>query len=317
MDLEGQEAEVPFEAGDGMERWAVVTPPAETGVDGPAVLMLHGLATPTPMAGPRVGPGLARELSCRGLRVFRYMPRVNVIPRDEALGVDFEAEIEDAVGAARALAELPGVADGEIYLLGLSLGGLIAPLVSRRVPAVEGISSWGGTARPWADYGLDNLRIQLRFAGRKPAAIERFGGLLARWHELLLHTELSAAEMLATEPSLARVGVAEEGLHERSTSFWRQLVRLDPPSSYQELRCRVLAVRGEADCRAHPEDLGSIGRAAEAAGLEIETVTIPGIDHGLLDAAGPVASFRGEVGELPRCDLVAEVVAGWIRGGAG
>ncbi len=316
MDGAGQasEREVPFRAADGLERVAVVTPPPGETTGVPGVLLLHGLAKPTPVQGPKVVSTLAGEVARRGVCVVRYVPRVTVVVPRRAAEVDFEAELCDAQGAWEVLAAERCVDPGRLFLLGMSLGGVAAPVVAGRVGGVAGIASWGATARRWAEYARDNLEIQLGFAGRPSGQIRRLAALSDGWHRRLAETELSAREILAEAPGLAGIGVSGSGHYERSAAFWRQVVRLDPGETYRGLSCRVLAVRGEADCSAHAEDLDSVVEAATRAGLEAESVVLEGIDHWLLESRGPRESFRREVGDEPRCDRLAEVVAEWIGG---
>lgn len=309
-----REEVVPFVAADGLERLALVAAPPGTGRATPGVVIIHGLAGPSPPPGPPVMPGLVEELVAAGLGTVRYLPRVYELYPDRPGRVDWQAEHDDAVGAARLLQRQPWLDSGQAYLLGMSLGGVAAPAVAQRAGGVAGIASWGATARPWPEYSVDNFELQLRLLGRSEADIARGSPLLRRWHDLLRDTDLDGAAILAHAPDLDRIGVTAEGRFQRSIAFWRQVARFAPEASYRGLNCRVLAVRGSADCCSHPADHESVVVAARAAGLEAEAIVLEGLDHGLRDAAGPGASARGDVGEAPRAQSLGRVVARWIRG---
>ena len=304
---------VEFTADDGLRRRGFAAAPPEPSWPAPVVVVFHGLAGPTIPPGKQVMPDLVDELLSRDIGVLRYLPRVVELPRERAREIGWDAEIADHAGALRWAQQQRWVDVDEVTVLGMSLGGLAAPLVARRVGGVAGLASWGAGARPWLEYGPANLGAQLRLLDRDGARIRKLTSLLERWLTLLRDTDMTTEQILAKEPALARIGVTRDGYHERSHIFWRQVVRFDPAAAYQGLTCRVLAIRGEADCCSHDEDIESIVRAASAAGLEVTTATIPGIDHALRPATSASASVRGEVGEDADPRPLARCVAQWIR----
>ena len=258
-------------------------------------------------------PRLVDTLNEQGIGTARYLPRVFELFADRASEVDWRAEIADACGALELLRAQPWVDPEELYLFGLSLGGLVAPQAARRVGGVAGIASFGSTARSWTAYSADNFEIQLRFMGYSSSKIRAWSKLEKRWGELLHETELDGAQILDRAPELKRLGVTDLGRHERSVAFWRQVAKFAPAAAYQGLSCRILALRGSADCCCHESDQESIAIAAEAAGLEFERIVLNGIDHGFRESAGPSESLRGEVSAEPHPEPIGRALARWIK----
>lgn len=307
------EESLQFLASDGEPRQALVAEPGGGEAQAPGVVIIHGLAGTTRTTARPVIPELVRELVDRGVGVVRYFPRVVDWPLQRAALVDWNAEIADAHGALRLLRSQRWLDQRKAYLLGMSLGGMVAPVVAKDDSAVAGIVSWGSTARPFPEYALDNLRIQLGYLDKTQAVVERAASLLGEWYRMLCTTELSCEEMLEHCPALRHLGVTAEGRHERSLTFWRQVARFSPDESYRGLRCRILAVRGRADCCSHPADLESIVKAARACGLQVESEIIEGIDHRFVAADDPIQSANVGANNEPQPAVLGRVVARWIK----
>lgn len=117
----------------------------------PAVVLVHG-------SGPHdrdetVGPNkpfrdIAHGLASHGIAVFRYDKRTLVHGQamaNVALTVQ-EETITDAVLAVGLLAERADI--GDVYVLGHSLGGMVAPYIAEQAPELHGIIIAAGNARP-------------------------------------------------------------------------------------------------------------------------------------------------------------------------
>lgn len=307
------EESLQFVASDGEPRQALVAAPGAVDAQAPGIVIIHGLAGTTRPTSRPVIPELVRVFVDRGIGVVRYFPRVFDWPLHRATRVDWNAEIADARGALRLLRDQSWLDQGKAYLLGMSLGGMVAPVVAKDDGAVAGIASWGSTARPFPRYAVDNLRIQLGYLDKTAAVIERMASLLDEWYRMLCTTDLSSEEMLELSPVLRHIGVTPEGRQERSVDFWRQVARFAPADSYSGLGCRILVVRGQADCCSHPEDQESIVKAARASGLQVESDIIEGIDHRFVAVDDSIQSANfGSNGES-RPAVLGRVVARWIR----
>jgi len=295
-----------FAALDGSARSAQVhlpagSPPFRT------ALFLPGLQLPGRPRGPAYVARLAGELCGRGLAVVRTRGQWHEPGGTPLEQLDWQGEVDDGCAALDVVKDQRWSDARRLYLVGLSLGGVYAPVVAAR-GGVAGIVSWGATARPWPRYAADNLRRQLTWKVALLQTVAELVGLRRRWHDQLVTTELDGPALFAREPGLTEVGVDETGCQGRPLAFWRQLCRFDPVSAYQGLACPVVALRGAADCACHPEDQQSLVQAAEAAGLQAHAATLPGLDHGLRAAPSPAESCRnGGQGE-PQSDVLATAI---------
>ena len=304
-----------FTADDGLERVAFLSRGDDReGALSPAVLMIHGLAGTTTPSGPPVMPKLIETLNAYGIGTARYLPRVYELFAEDPGLVDWHAELSDARGALGLLHGQDWVDPNEVYLFGLSLGGVAAPIVARSTGGVAGIASFGSTARSWAEYSVENIENQLQRLEHPASKIAKLSKLESLWQELLRDTDLGGEEIIERAPTLKVLGISAEGRYERSVTFWRQVARTQPAESYQGSSYRVLALRGSADACCHPADQEAIASAARAAGLKVDRVVITDLDHSLRFAAGPTESLRGEVSSEPHPEPLARALACWIKG---
>lgn len=124
-----------------------------------AVVLVHG-------SGPldrdeTVGPNkvfkdLAWGLASRGIAVLRYDKRSLVARMDT--GTVKDEVIDDAVAAAQVLAAHPAVDKSRIFVLGHSLGGMLAPRIAAASPEVDGIIILAGTTRPLEEVIVEQIR---------------------------------------------------------------------------------------------------------------------------------------------------------------
>src|SRR4051794_11541515 len=156
--------EEPVVVGSG--EWALpgtLTLPTGTGPF-PAVVLVHG-------SGPHdrdetIGPNkpfrdLAWGLAAQGVAVLRYEKRTHehpakLMPLKEKLTIR-EESVDDAVAAVALLRKQKEVDGKRIFVVGHSLGAIVAPKVAALEPAVAGIVLLAGSPRPFEDIILDQL----------------------------------------------------------------------------------------------------------------------------------------------------------------
>lgn len=112
----------------------------------PCVVFVHG-------SGPNdrdetLGPNkffkdLADSLAANGIASVRYdkrtlVYRANFVPEGEQPNYDFET-IDDAVSAVKMVQKMPEIDSERVFVLGHSLGAMLAPEIARRVSGVAGV----------------------------------------------------------------------------------------------------------------------------------------------------------------------------------
>jgi dienelactone hydrolase len=147
-------------------RWqlpGILTLPAARGAV-PAVVLVQG-------SGPNdqdetIGPSkpfkdLAWGLATQHIAVLRYVKRTKQYGADSKGDAPFTVKDEvtdDALAAVALLAKLPEVNKQEIYVLGHSLGGMLAPRIASQDPQVAGIIIMAGNARPFQQLVIDQIK---------------------------------------------------------------------------------------------------------------------------------------------------------------
>lgn len=143
----------------------LVTPREDTSAQGIAVLLVAG-------SGPQdkdetIGTAsnkplrdIADGLAAQGIASLRYDKSSFAAPQAFAKGVTVEAEVLDDVKAAvRLLQDHPLTKDSALYVIGHSLGGMLAPQILADNPALRGAVIMAGSPRSMWDIIYDqNIR---------------------------------------------------------------------------------------------------------------------------------------------------------------
>ena len=134
----------------------------------PAVVLVQG-------SGPQdedesLGPNkpfkdLAYGLASQNIAVLRYVKRTKQYGADSKSDAPFTVKDEvtdDAIAAVALLAKMPEVNKKQIYVLGHSLGGMLAPRIAAADPQVAGIIIMAGTARPLEKVVVEQSQVHCR-----------------------------------------------------------------------------------------------------------------------------------------------------------
>ena len=125
----------------------------------PVVVLVHG-SGPSDMD-ETIGPNkpfkdLAAGLAAKGIASIRYVKRTMLYPNDFSGAFTVKEEVLDDALAAVALAKtLPEVDKKQIYLLGHSLGGMLAPRLATLAPDLNGILLLAAPARSLTDMMVE------------------------------------------------------------------------------------------------------------------------------------------------------------------
>ncbi|MGE3466160.1 MAG: PDZ domain-containing protein [Pyrinomonadaceae bacterium] len=176
--------------------------------------------------------------------------------------IGFDIETKGFVDGLRHLVASPRIDGKNIYLLGISLGGIWAPILAEDVP-VKGIISFGTIAKTWEEYLYENSRRQSLLAGRTYSSIERNLKLSSIfWHELFASgrtpkeildakTELRA---LAPDLTIDIAGGDYNHLFGRHYSFVKELNAVNIAEKWENVRSSTLLLYGVGDYIASESD---------------------------------------------------------------
>jgi len=231
-------------AGGAEREWrlpAFVTIPKGAGPF-PGVVLVHGSGPND--ADETIGANkpfkdLAWGLASRGVAVMRYVKRTRQFGKElvesyPEFTVREETE-DDAESAIRLLRQTPKVDANRVYLLGHSLGGLVAPRIAERTPDLVGIAILAGNTRPLGALLVDQLRY----------VFEADGTVSQEEQEQL--DEIVKALAIAESPDLKPgdkvtiLGGTAPG------AYFLDLRSYDPVAAAAKLSQKILVLQGESD----------------------------------------------------------------------
>jgi len=273
----------------------------------PAVVLAHGSGSldRDETVGPnKVFRDLAWGLASQGIAVLRYDKRSFVYPEEvkahsSALTVQ-QTSIDDALAAVTLLRNLRHVQSQSIYVLGHSLGGMVAPRIGKQVPDLAGLVILAGNTRPLEDVILDQLRYLASLSGAPPAIQEA----------QLKEPEAQVARVKS--PSLSRATPAEDLPLGLPASFWLDLRAYQPAEVARSLSMRVLILHGARDYQVTMDDydgwqLALFGRS------NAKLILYPDLNHEFI--AGTGKATPAEYAQPGHVDArVITDIANWISG---
>lgn len=281
----------------------VLTLPAGKGPF-PAVLLVAG-------SGPQdrdetIGPNkpfrdIADGLAAAGIASLRYDKRTRDYGAQmagKAITVDDEVT-DDALSALRELGRQPHIDARRLFVLGHSLGALMAPRIGKRDPHLAGLIL---LASP-PSFGLDTIVRQTRYIGHlkgTPAA----------------ELDKATAPIIEARDELAHADPAEppEGsFFHAPASYWLSLRDYNAVTVAKTLPMPMLVLQGSGDYQVTPKDDFVHWQQAFAHSQRVRLKEYPGLGHLFMPAGQPPSPADydkpGHVDEQVIRDIAAWVEA--------
>jgi dienelactone hydrolase len=223
----------------------------------PAAVLIHGSGPQDrdeTVGANRVFRDLAEGLSSKGVAVLRYDKRTKVYGAKMGSSTSIDDEvILDALAALRQLAARPEVDPKRVFVIGHSLGALLAPEIGVRAGNVAGVVALAPPGRPPWDIVLAQMRY-LEAPPDQIADIEKKAAIL-------------------------RQGKAPEGnLLGASGAYWLDWSKRDGVAMAKKLGKPVLVLRGDRDFQVADEDLATwrVGLEGQKGAI---VQTLPRLNH--------------------------------------
>ena len=193
---------------------------------------------------------------------------------------DFRTELDGYRIAWRQLAARPDVDPQRIYILGLSNGGGVAPLVPS-APAAAGFVSIGGWSRTWLEHMLDFERRRLTLKRLAPAEVSDRMKATAAFYEKYLVEGRSPEDIVRGAPDLAAAWEGDlKHQYGRPPKFFQQLQELNLAEAWSKVKVPVLIVYGSHDWIMDREEQELIAACVNRQKPGLATlVTIAQMDH--------------------------------------
>lgn len=211
----------------------------------PVVILVHG-SGPSDMD-ETVGPNkpfkdLAAGLAAKGIATIRYVKRTMVHPNRFTKTFTVKEEVTDDAITAIALAKtIPGVNKTQIYLLGHSLGGMLAPRIAALAPDLNGIILAAAPARKLSDVVAEQNKYLYVSSGDTSAALKR------QFQETA--DEIDRARLL----KLGDIA-PDSVILSAPASYWVDLNMYDQLATAKKLTKRILVIQGENDFQVTAQD---------------------------------------------------------------
>jgi hypothetical protein len=241
---------------------------------------------------------LAWGLASRGVVVLRYVKRTMKYGKesgpDPARLTVWDETVEDARAAAALLAALPEVDPKRVYVLGHSLGGMVAPRIADGDAQVAGIIIMAGTTRPFGLILVDQVKY---LVGLQPQPSEE------------AQRQLQAAEEAAKQidsPTLTASATINVLGSPVPGAYFLDLRNYAPAETAARLKIPILVLQGERDYQVTHADLEG-WRKALAGESRVTFKLYPSLTHLFMLSSAP-GTGPGTPADYDRPGHVAEAV---------
>jgi dienelactone hydrolase len=267
----------------------------------PAVVLVHGSGPndrDETIGGSRPFKDLAWGLASSGVAVLRYDKRTRVHGPQLSPDIGLDEEVVlDALSALELLRNRPEVDADRVFLLGHSLGGIMAPQIATRDASLAGIAILAAPARPFFQV----LTSQLEYL----ASLEPDPGSAGR----------SQIDSLIGVVRQVEAGEAEEGAPVLGAPprYWRELAAVDPVATAKDLSHPILVLQGGRDYQSTPEDL-ALWETALGGKVGFTATLYPHLNHLFVHGEGTATPEEYTSGDGHVSESVILDLAAWIHG---
>jgi alpha-beta hydrolase superfamily lysophospholipase len=298
-----RERQVRFGSGDWVLPGTLTLPLASPGKRVPAVVLVHG-------SGPNdrdetIGPNkpfrdLAWGLASKGVAVLRYEKRTKEHGAQLLTAKDLtvkEETIDDAVLAAAELRQTEGVDPARVFVLGHSLGGMVAPRIGLADDHLAGLILLAGATRPLEDLMLEQTRYILSLDGKMSAEAE---------------TKLAQLERDVAKVKRLNEHDAAQGTHVLGApaKYWLDLREYDPAATARRLKLPMLILQGQRDYQVGLADFENWKKALGAS-ANVTFKLYPKLNHLFMAGEGRSKPAEYETPGHVSAEVIHDV-ASWI-----
>jgi len=270
----------------------------------PLIILVHG-------SGPNdkdetIGPNKPfRDIACgiatNGIAVMRYDKRTKVYAAEMSKLPNLtvvEEVLDDVVSAVKLAKTIPGVDTSKIFVLGHSLGGMLAPRIASIIPSLAGIIVMAGNSRPLEDLVLDQYKYILGLDGLTDIEKETIANIQKQIDKL--HSKNFNLETLSIELPL-----------NLPASYWWDLQNYHQKEVAAKLKLPMLFLQGEADYQVTMTDFNGWKKTLEK-NTAVQFISYPNLNHLFIE--GPAKSVPADYEKTGNVsEKVIKDITEWIK----
>lgn len=250
---------------------------------------------------------LAHGLAAHGIASLRYVKRskqhpARMLAETPDVTIDEEA-VDDAVAAVAWLQDNPDAPNAPVFVLGHSLGGLLAPRIGERASGVAGLILIAAPSRPVEDLIVEQIEYLAPLQGIDEAQVAAFREQRDRVKTLACTGSADSDAAASSNDGPLPLGL--------SAAYWCALRTYDPIATSRDLDLPMLILHGERDYQVTLADLD--GWRQNLRDRPATTVrSYPALNHLLQTGTGP--SSPAEYQNVAPVDAaVIDDIADWLR----
>ena len=293
--------EIQIKFANGQMAGMLTTP--KSGTNFPLVVLVHG-SGPSDMD-ETVGPNkpfkdLAVGLAAKGIASIRYVKRSKIYPNEfTKIFTAKEEVLDDALAAIEIAKSTPGINKAQIFLMGHSLGGMLAPRIAALAPDLAGIILVAAPARKLSDVIAEQNKYLYVVSGDTTAAMRK---------------QFQEAANEIDRSRLLKLGdiAADSVILSAPASYWIDINNYDQLASARRFTKKILVIQGENDFQVSVQDF-NIWRAALASNRNASFKLYPDLNHLLSSQKqkGNGMQYRTPANVSPK---LIDDIAVWIKG---
>lgn len=247
---------------------------------------------------------LAWGLASEGVAVLRYNKRTQQYPKESLETPNFSVRDEttdDVNSAVAQLATTPEIEAKHIFVLGHSLGGMMAPRIAANDKQVAGIVIMAGTARPLQDVILDQVTYLANFEGKPtPEGQQQIDAAQK------VKTEVESPT-LKPDTAVSILGTSVPG------SYFLDLRGYKPAEVAAKLQIPILILQGGRDYQVNSKDY-DVWKAALGKDPHVTFKFYPGLFHLFMTGTGKGPGSPEDYTVTGHVDQqVIQDVAQWVK----
>ena len=261
---------------------------------------------------------VADHLTRHGIAVLRYDERGVGESGGSYSGATSEDLARDVAAALRFMKRRPDIDASEVGLLGMSEGGLVAPMVHTRFEEAAFLVLMAGPSVPGADIIVEQSALIAAAQGAPDAAVDSIRAVQRRTLEAISTAPDSAAAAERLRAILTEQGATDEQIQsqiQQTTAPWfTYFVRHDPAPALRQIDVPTLALYGSKDLQVPPAQNADPMRTAlaEAPSDDATVRVLDGLNHLFqpADTGSPAEYAQIETTMAPEA---LQVVTDWIQ----